>query len=211
VEGRRRGLRASLDVGDEYREARIQLGLSQAEIGRAIGISRSLYSRIEGGQLPSLSVIRAVMIGRLLGLDVVVRAYPGGSPIRDRAHRERLDLVLALVSRPLSYRREVPLPKRLDGLPEQSAWDAMISGSGRRTGVEIEMRLRDAQAIERRIRLKMRDDPVDGLLLLLADTRTNRQAVSTGVSLLDLPRLTIGTITKALRAGLHPPSGVVFV
>ena len=210
-EGRRRGLRALVQIADEFRERRLSLALTQQQVAEAIGISRSVYSRIEGGQCHSLGVIRASQVGRVLGLDVVVRAYPGPPPLRDAGQFKRLDRVLSMVSQPLSSAREVPLPWRPDGPPEQRAWDAMISGLGKRTGVEMEMRLRDAQALERRIRLKMRDDPVDAVLLLVADTRSNRQVLRAGSPLLGLPRLTLSALTKILRAGQHPPSGIVLV
>lgn len=155
----------------------------------AIGTSRSVYTRIEAGQSQSLSVVRAVQLGRLLGLDVVIRAYPGPTPLRDAGHGGRLDRVLIHVAAPLSTAREVPLPSRPDGPPpEQRAWDAMISGRDKRTGVELEMRLRDSQALERRVRLKMRDDPIDELLLLVADTRANREVLNSIPPLLALPR-----------------------
>ena len=88
----------------------------------------------------------------------------------------------------------------------------MILGAGRRTGVELEMRLRDAQAAERRINLKRRDDPVDGFLLLIADTRTNRRVLREFPDLFgDLARLRQRTVIAALEAGEHPPTGLLLV
>jgi transcriptional regulator with XRE-family HTH domain len=211
VEGTRRGSRALQSLADEYRERRIALGLSQEQVGSAVGISGSSYSRIESGLSPGLSVVRACQIGRVLGLDISVRAYPGPAPLRDGPQWHRLLRVLDVVGPPLSYGTEVPLPQRPEAPTEQRAWDAMISGGGLRTGVEMEMRVRDAQALERRTQLKMRDDPVDRLLLLLADTRTDREMLRTGWSPLGLPRLTIGFVCRLLTAGRHPPSGTVLV
>lgn len=118
---------------------------------------------------------------------------------------------MSAVAAPLVVATEVPLPTLRDGPPEQRAWDAMITGHGRRTGVELEMRVRDVQALERRIRLKVRDDPVDGILLLLADTRTNRELLRSRFEILGLPRLTIGLVLTALKSGRHPPSGIVLI
>lgn len=210
AEGRRRGLRALTQLADEYRERRLTLGLTQEQVASGIGVSRSVYTRIESGQLQSLTVVRAVQIGQILGLDVVTRAYPGPTMLRDAGHQRRLDRILSHVAGPLSAAREVPLPPRPDA-HEQRAWDAMISGHGKRTGAELEMRLRDTQALERRVRLKLRDDPVDALLLLVADTRTNREVLNSIPPLLGLPRLTLGALTKILRDGQHPPSAVVLV
>jgi len=74
------------------------------------------------------------------------------------------------------------------------------------------MRLRNAQALQRRIGLKRRDDPVDSMVLLLADTHTNRRALRDSPDLFPgYPRLTFRELTRVLRAGQHPPSALVFV
>jgi transcriptional regulator with XRE-family HTH domain len=176
--GTRRGTKALRALGEEYRDKRVAVGLSQAHVARAVGVSRSTYSRIEAADVVSLSVVRANQIAAVLGLDLSVRTYPGASPLRDAASLERLEKFLRHVANPLVYRTEVPLPPRTGGPPEQRAWDALISGLGRRTGVELEMRLRDIQALERRLELKRRDDPVDSFVLLVADTRGNRTTLT---------------------------------
>jgi hypothetical protein len=75
------------------------------------------------------------------------------------------------VHRSLGWATEVPLP--IPGDPR--AWDAVIRGPDWRFGVEAEGLPRDAQALQRRINLKRRDDDVDGVLLVLRDTRLTRQ------------------------------------
>jgi hypothetical protein len=86
------------------------------------------------------------------------------------------------------------------------------SATGRRTAVELEMRIRDAQAVERRIELKRRDDTTDGFILLVADTRANRRVLCELPALFaDLPRLRKATVFKSLEAGRHPPSGIVLI
>jgi hypothetical protein len=168
-------------------------------------------SRIEGSKVPRLSILEMSRIASVLGLELSIRAYPGGHPVRDAAHAERLRRVTSNVHAPLRCRTEAPLPAG-PGRPEQRAWDALINGSGRRTGIELEMRLRDGQAVERRINLKRRDDPVDRFLLLVADTRTNRRVLAERPDLFeDLPRLRLVLVTDALRAGEHPPTGLVLI
>jgi hypothetical protein len=112
-----------------------------------------------------LSVMLAVV-----GLDLSVRAYPGGPPLRDDAHRQLLIRFRALLPPGTAWRTEVPLP--LPG--DQRAWDALMTLWGRRVGVEAEMRPTDVQALERKLTLKLRDGGVDRLVLVLADTRSNR-------------------------------------
>jgi hypothetical protein len=112
---------------------------------------------------------------------------------------------------PLSYALEVPLPS-LPDRSEQRAWDAVIHGAGKKTAVELEMRLRDGQALERRINLKRRDDPTEAFVLLVADTRTNRRILAEHTDLFgDLPRLRPSRVHAALAAGGHPPSGILLV
>lgn len=143
IDGTRRGVRGLMQLADDLRERRVELGLTQQHVASAIGVSRSSYSRIEGGRAHSLSIVRASQIGRVVGLDVVVRAYPGPVPLRDSAHAQRLARVLRQVGPPLTARTEVPLPRQQGAPPEQRAWDAMVVGSGRRISIEMEMRLRD--------------------------------------------------------------------
>jgi hypothetical protein len=105
----------------------------------------------------------------------------------------------------------VPLPPHPNGA-DQRAWDAEIRSPRERTAVELEMRLHDAQAVERRIALKLRDDPPDHFLLLIADTRHNRGVLTTYPGLFaDLPRLRPTVVFRALEAGSHPPTGLLFI
>jgi hypothetical protein len=74
------------------------------------------------------------------------------------------------------------------------------------------MRLRDVQAMRRRIDLKRRDDPTDEFLLLIADTRSNREVLREFAALFaDLPRLRPSFARDALAAGRHPPTGLLLV
>jgi len=210
--GNRRGHRAVHSVGEEFREQRLASGVSQQVVASASRITRPRYSCIESGKIERLSILEASRIASVLGLDLAVRTYPGGSPLRDAAHSERLQRILRHVRPPLRYRIDVPLPQRADGPTELRAWDAMLYGHGRRTAIELEMRVHDAQATIRRHALKRRDDPVDRFLLVLAYTRANRRVLAENADLWpELPRLRTSRVLQALEAGQHPPSGIVFV
>ena len=126
--GARRATRFLLHLGDEYRDRRLSLGLSQQQVADSVGMSRSVYSRIENGKMGHLSILVAAQTSSVLGLDLAVRAYPGGSPVRTPAHDARLRRVIAHVAPPLTQRSEVPLPQRPDAPTEQRAWDGMVSG-----------------------------------------------------------------------------------
>ena len=209
--GTRRAERWLSEVGEEFRHARLRLALTQLDVSDAARVDRADYSRIERGKLTHLSIVRACRIAAVLGLDLWMRVFPGGTSIRDAGHARRLQKLLACVEKPLSYRLEVPLPANRER-PELRAWDAMVVGLGERTAIEFEARLYDLQAQLRRFQLKLRDDPVDHLLVVVADTRANRRALSEfGDPLLGLPRLRTDTVLKTLRAGRHPPTGLILL
>jgi transcriptional regulator with XRE-family HTH domain len=199
------------EVGGEFREKRLSLGLSQAFVANACRISRSRYAWIEAGRIDSLTIVELHQIASVLGLDVSLRIFPGGAPLRDSAQVGRLGRLLSLVQPPLVVRTEVPLPVAT-GRWEQRAWDAVISGHGERTAVELEMRLRDLQATERRATLKRRDDPTDHFLLVVAATRGNRGVLAEVPGAFpDLSRLRLADVRRALEAGVHPPTGLVLL
>ena len=102
------------------------------------------------------------------------RAYPAGQPIRDAAHRALIDRFRARVAPTVAWRFEVPLPIAGD----LRAWDAVLLIGTAQIAVEAETRPRDIQALQRRVALKRRDDPgIGAVVLLLADTRHNRELV----------------------------------
>jgi hypothetical protein len=107
------------------------------------------------------------------GHDLVVRPYPIGDPIRDATHAALLDRLHAQCHPSLIWRTEVPLP--LPG--DLRAWDATTTGEAFRAAVEAETRVRDLQALERRLSLKERDGGLDRLILLVLDTPTNRSVL----------------------------------
>jgi transcriptional regulator with XRE-family HTH domain len=209
--GSRRGERILQSLADGFLEKRIAVGLSQQTVADACNVSRPTYSRSETARRRDLSIVEASQIATVPGLDLVVRLYPGGEPLRDAAQQERLRRLLGQVQPPLGFRTEVPLPPWPERM-EQRAWDAVLTDGRERTAVEVEMRIRDGQALERRLALKRRDDKVENFVLVVADTRTNRQLLREHPDLFsDLPRLTRRAVLVAVRAGRHPPSGVVLL
>ena len=208
--GRRRADRHLHEIGEAIREQRLALGLSQDHVATAVGIKRRKYGRIEAGQTP-VTVDEVDRIAAVLGLEVSIRLYPAGPAVRDVGQARKLVQFLARARPPLGSRVEVGLPAR-EGAYEQRAWDAVLFGRGERTACELEMRLRDVQAMRRRHDLKRRDDPTEHFLLLIADTRHNRRVIREFADLFeDLPRLRPSDVYRALKAGRHPPTGLLFV
>lgn len=172
--GSRNALRALATTGTEIKLARLAAGLSLADVGRAVGLSYSQVGRIERAAQPNVSLLHLIRLCSVVGLDLSVRAYPGPRPIRDVAHLALLERLRKRLHAGLRLRTEVPL--RVEG--DKRAWDAMIADrDGDRVAVEAETRLTDFQALARRIALKQRDDSVDRVILLVATTRSNREAV----------------------------------
>lgn len=209
--GTARARRIRADFASEIRHARLRGGISQEEVGRRAGISGDKVWKVEHERLTTLSIVDACHIAAVLGMDFAARTYENGARLRDAGQAPRLLTVLRNVGPPLRYRTDVPLPRR-EGAPELRAWDALIYGFGERTGMELESRLTDMQAMTRRHNLKRRDDPVDHFLLVVADTKHNRRVVDEYADLLaDLPRLRTATVLKLLRAGKHPPTGWILI
>lgn len=209
--GTRRAERHVGDVGLEFRERRLILGQSQEHVASSCRLSRGRYRLIERGQATNLTILELDRIGAVLGLDPFIKLYPGGPPVRDVGQTGRLATLLDDVHPPLSYRAEVALP-RVDDRLEQRAWDVVLFGRGRRTAIELEMRLRDVQAMRRRIDLKRRDDPTEAFILLIPGTRANRRILAEFEAMFnDLPRLKRGDVRACLRAGEHPTTGLLLL
>jgi transcriptional regulator with XRE-family HTH domain len=168
--GRQRGLDQVRTIGREIRLARRTLSLSLAAVGQAVGISATELSRIERGLAPWVSLVLLAQLCAVVGLDLSARAYPGGVPLRDARHGRLLAELFGLIHRSLRRGAEVPMPLRGD----QRGWDGWIAGSGWRYGVEVELNPIDGQALLRRIHLKERDSGVNGVILVLPDTRQSR-------------------------------------
>lgn len=171
--GAARGRTTARVVLEELRNARVDRGLSGAAVARSVGLSESQYSRIERGLSDDLSIQQASRLLAAVGLELSVRTFPSGEPLRDAAHIALISRFHALLHRSLRFRTEVPFPNPND----RRAWDAVVSGSTWSIGVEAETRPRDRQALERRLALKLRDGGADHLLLLLLDSRYNRDFV----------------------------------
>jgi len=197
-------------VGRDHRLARIGAGLSLREVAAASGSSHQQLIRFERGDLDRVSIEAMSAWCAVVGLDLAVRTYPTGDTIRDRAQLTLLERLRGELHPSLAWRTEVPLP--IPG--DRRAWDAEIRGGKPgpwRVRVEAETRISDGQALDRRLSLKARDDPLGHVVLLVSDTRANREALrrlSDGLAA-DLP---LGTraVLRALRAGQDPGgSGIV--
>ncbi len=147
----------------------------------------------------------------MLGLEPSLTLHRIGSPIRDKGHealiasfRERLGDGWRVV-------REAEFPA--EGDPR--SWDLLLRHPTERylVGVEAETRIRDQQALVRRMRERARDGGADHLLIVLSDSATNRRLVR---ELRDALGEEFQTSTASILAALStvarlPGSGVVLL
>lgn len=205
---RARGQALADSVLGELRHGRMDRDLSEAEVGKALGISASQYSRIERGLTGGLSIERASVLLAAVGLELSVRVFPSGQPIRDAGHAALIDRFRLGVAQSIAFRTEVPLP--IPG--DLRAWDVLLAGAGWRHAYEAETRPTDRQALERRLELKARDGEVDGVSLLLIDSRHNREFVRANRQAL-LARFPVPgpRALQALAAGFDPGRGSVIL
>ena len=208
--GAERARTITFDLAGELRRARWEHGLSQVAVGRASGMSASQVSRIERGLSPDVSIRQAARLLAVVGLELSARAYPAGEPIHDAAHLALMERLRARTSPSIAWRFEVPLP--IPG--DKRAWDGVLLIRAARTAVEGETRPHDLQSLARRVALKRRDDPsISAVILLLANTRHNRQLLRDEGDVLraDLP-LNGAVILEALAQGRDPGgSGIVLL
>lgn len=160
-------------IGTQIRIARRSAGISIRTASASAGIGASTFGRIERGEIDGLSVREVALACVAVGLAPSLRAYPSGDPVRDAAHLRLLGRLRARLPRNAPWQTEVPLP--IPG--DLRAIDARTVLADHVIGIEAETHLADVQAIERRAVLKKRDARLDCLVLLVADTRHNRDAL----------------------------------
>jgi transcriptional regulator with XRE-family HTH domain len=159
----------------EIRRTRVDMGLSQTRIASHASISRDRVGRIERLRERDVPAGVLVRMADAVGLDLPLRAFPAGDPLRDAGQLRLLRRFEARLGPGWYWKHEVPLP--IPG--DKRAWDS--EGTFRTTRLvidtEAEGRLGDFQAMLRRIALKRRDGQVARLVLVVADTRHNRDVL----------------------------------
>jgi transcriptional regulator with XRE-family HTH domain len=206
--GAERGRELTAMVLRELRAGRLDRNLSGADVAAAIGCSASQYSRSERGLTGGATIEQISAALAAVGLELAVRVYPGGTPLRDAAHAALIDRLRARCHRSIRVMTEVPLPGRMD----QRAWHVVLAGSRWRRPFEVETRPRDRQALERRIALKERDGGLAGVSLVLLDSRHNREFVRIHeAALLERFPVPARDALAALRAGSDPGAGSVIL
>jgi transcriptional regulator with XRE-family HTH domain len=199
-EAKHRWARQSIEIAADLRAQRRALGLTQREVARALGKSKSHIGRVERQQVARLAAVDLVRHAAVLGLRASIKLFPIGGAIRDAAQVRYITRFVERVGRPWRIRLDVPIPLAGD----LRAVDVLMEGSCR-IAVEVVTRLSDLQAMLRAAQLKQRDIAADRLIIVVAATHANRRVLaetrSALIATFDLD--TQRTIAK-LAAGADP-------
>jgi transcriptional regulator with XRE-family HTH domain len=161
-------------IGDELRAARHIAGTTQREVGAAIGVSASEISRRELGKSPRLTGEKLAVHAAAVGLKLWIRLFPVGGGVRDAAQARHVAGFLARVGRHWRVTLEAVIPKPGD----LHAVDILLVSDTVRIAVEVVTRLGDLQAQVRAAQAKARDIGAGRLIVVVADTHANAQALA---------------------------------
>jgi transcriptional regulator with XRE-family HTH domain len=82
------------------RDARLSAGVSQRQLGAAVGVSGTHVARLERAEVAGASVQLFARLFAVLGMRLSARPYPEGPPLRDVAHARLLTRFQRRVNRP---------------------------------------------------------------------------------------------------------------
>jgi transcriptional regulator with XRE-family HTH domain len=207
--GRRGGEELVRRALSELRTARQTAGVSQRQLGAYIGRAQSEVSRLEAGDYLDVPVTTLSEMASVLGMELHLSLHPSGDPIADKAQQPLIGRFLSVVAAP-PYRvfREALMPRPGD----RRAWDVLLRLDSLLVGVEAETRVRDVQALTRRMRERERDGGVDHVLLVLSDTAHNRRLAAQVREALGERFATLtGSVLAALRSGRPVPGSAVLL
>lgn len=172
-EARRLWHRLSVEIGGELRTARLMLGVTQREVGAAIGVSASEISRRELGKSRRLNGEALAVHAAAVGLRLALKLFPVGGGIRDQAQARYAGALLARIGHAWRVTLEAGIPR----FGDLRAVDILLVNGAARIAVEVITRVGDLQAQIRSARLKARDIGATRLVLIVADTHANARVV----------------------------------
>lgn len=141
--------RTARRFGDEFRELRLRIGVTQAAVARAIGVDRSVICRTERGD-PDVGVAIRARACACLGADFRLQLYQERAPmIYDAAHARIVDRVLAERHRRWRATVEAQIP----GLGRRSV-DIRLDSRGDIVLAEVETRARRLEEVVRKLHEK---------------------------------------------------------
>lgn len=206
-----RGVRRSrllrLRLAEQLGIARRTAGLSIREIARRVGVSPDTIVRLERGIRSTMTVDLVSRVAEAVGLELAASLHPNGDPVRDRGHLALLERLRERLGGAVRWRAEVPVPITGD----LRSGDAIVGVGNGDILIEAETHLGDIQAIERKTAAKARDLGALRVVLLVADTRHNREVLERHPELRERFPMSARACIKALSSGLDPGGDSIIV
>src|SRR4051794_35908787 len=141
--------------GDDFRELRLRAGVSQSAVANAIGVDRSVVTRLERGDVTVGSSIRA-RAAASLGADFRLQIYPQRAPmIFDAAHARVIERIVAA-----AHPRWHPVVEAAVPGPGRRSVDVQLEDASDVVMIEVETRVRRLEEIIRELHAKR--DAVSG-------------------------------------------------
>jgi transcriptional regulator with XRE-family HTH domain len=165
--GARIGGELARTLGREAGIARRDHGLSLRTVADALGVSPATVWCAENGLSPAVSLSFLARMLAVVGLELSARACKGSAPIRDAGHAALISRFQAYLHHSLRWAPEVPLSRSA----EARGWDGVVLGRDWRYGVGSDTNPMDAQDLVARAQFGEREGDVDGVLLIVPDTR----------------------------------------
>jgi transcriptional regulator with XRE-family HTH domain len=188
-------------MANELRVSRYRAGMTQREVGAAIGRTGAWVSLIELAKAPRVSVAELAVVSAAVGLKLYVNAFPAW---RRPLDAPQLDLLRTFNDRiHPGWRRELEKVMPREG--DLRAVDELISLGSCSVAVEAITRFADVQAQVRAARAKQRDLRATRLALLVKASHANRRLLHEAGPLIhgEFPIPTRGAL-RALAAGVDP-------
>ncbi len=164
--------------GEQLRNLRLRANVSQAAVARAIGVDRSVISRLEAGD-PSVGLATRFVAGELLGAEIALSTFSVDSPrIYDRAHARLVERLVRAAHGQWQVQPEAPVPG-----PGRRSVDLRIDGPEDIVLCEVESKLHRVEEIVRECTSKANDIAAIAngrrvhVVLVLPPTRHNRAVV----------------------------------
>jgi transcriptional regulator with XRE-family HTH domain len=183
-------------------------GLTQAHVAAALGVSRDRVSRVELRRVVTVGSEYLFRHAAAVGLKASIKFYPAGGTLRDEAQATYIARFVARIGHRWRIMLDVPIP--LPG--DLRAVDVLLANERMRIVVEVVTRLRDLQAQLRAAQLKQRDLGAERLILVIAGSHANREALAMARStLLATFDLDTRRVLASLVAGDDPGRDAVIV
>jgi transcriptional regulator with XRE-family HTH domain len=126
--------------GDDFRELRLRLGVTQSAVAASIGVNRSVICRLERGNERVSLKIRARACA-CLGADMRLQLYPERAPMLfDAAHARIIERLVAGLHQTWRAILEAPIPR-----PGRRSVDVRLERSDDVVLIEVETRLRGSR------------------------------------------------------------------